>query len=297
MSDNQIQIINGDVLTTDSSQISEYMKCPKKYYYKYIEQIRRPDYCDLDLRWGEALHVGLEQFDGTKESIENAVKAFHSRFLESADDVGHRYAKVKTRANGEAVLRQYVEFYANNFSNWKTIANEQIGQIHIGNIVYLVKIDKLIENNGCIYVVDYKSTASKKTQTYMDKFELSTQVSGYVAWAKQKYENCAGFIPVVMFCGYRERKYKDEPAGFHVRYDYTLVNRTKEQLEEFEKDVMRCYEEIMHSYKSGFWKKHPTACEYWGCEYAELCRSCDDECVKESLYQKYDATKYLNRET
>ncbi len=50
-------------------------------------------------------------------------------------------------------------------------------------------------------------------------------------------------------------------------------------------------EQALHD---GFFPKNESYCHgYRGCQYRELCSTCDDEVVKETLYEKHNPFEYL----
>ena len=286
------------MLILDSTMAKAYSRCPAQYDLKYIQNLRKIDsQDDLSLRWGEAIHKGLEAFTGQSSQLQAMIDAFKGSFIETIDDVNHKYYNSKNTATGIHTLTEFIPFYKNNFSHWDTLQVEETGDMMIGDdIKYLCKIDRVIKNRGNIYVVDFKTTSSRPSPTYFNRFKLDFQASGYTQWCKEKYGQCAGFIPIVMFVGYRSRKYKDEPVGFHVKFDYSIIDRTQEQLDWFNKDLQKIAKEINTNKRDGFFRKAPTACEFFGCQYNDLCDQGYDECLKESLYEVYDSTQYLHKE-
>lgn len=325
------------MLIIDSSQAKAYAQCPAKYQYNYIDQLRRIGYeDDLDLRFGEAIHYALEAFTEKTTDYQIVLDRFTEKFEEKPFDCENDRYMCKNPRTGLEILKQFKSFYENNFSGWETLQVEETGHIMLGDdIKYLCKIDRVVKSNGNIYPLDFKTCAAKWTDNYFNRFKLDFQASGYTQWTKEKYGQCSGFIPLIMFMEYRSEYKKDGKsnmkieceysekalevvkqewtitkvqyskyykkemiysAGFHCRFDYNIVNRTREQLADFRKDILKINEEISINKRDGFFRKSPTACEYFGCQYSELCDNCGDEALKSSLYEWYDATEYLNRE-
>ena len=282
-------------LILDSTQAKTYSQCPKKYDLNYIQNLRKIDYSnDLDLRWGSAIHAGLEQFTEKTPHIQPMIDAFKKDFIEKEEDSTNKNHNKKNVNTGVHTLGEFIPFYRNNFADWETLQVEETGHTMIGDTKYLCKIDRVMKHNGNIYVVDFKTTGSSPSQNYFRRFKLDFQASGYVKWCKEKYGQCSGFIPIVMFVGYRSRKYLDNPPGFHVKFDYDIVTRTQEQLDWFEKDLRKISKEITENKRDGFFRKSPTACEFFSCQYQELCENGYDEFLQDSLYEIYNSTLYLN---
>ena len=88
--------------------------------------------------------------------------------------------------------------------------------------------------------------------------------------------------------------YKGEPAGFHCMFDYTIVNRTKEDIDLWKKDVRLICNRIKQCHVTGNWHRNTSFCSsYRGCQYMQACLSGYDEMVLNTLYQKFNPNEYL----
>ena len=155
--------------------------------------------------------------------------------------------------------------------------------------------DQLYVTDG--FILTHNTTKSTRKSTFFNKFTLDFQPTGYVKWCQDKYGQCSGFIPVAMFMGYRKNKYKGEPAGFHCSFDYTIVNRTKEEIDLWAGDMLNIADQIEQAKVTGFWGRNPEHCSsFRGCVYSLLCQSCYDPMVEESLYEVHDPYSYLELE-
>lgn len=274
----------------DTSQLNTFLQCPKKYYLKYIKCLAKIKYDDRDIdrEWGKCVHKGLEHYyKGEKEKVMTAFMGFQE--IEGQ--------KVKTKDNGLKVLQEYISNYATQDKDWEILDVEINDTFMIHNIEYTVKIDLVVKDRNNIYCVDHKTSSSKSKFRFFSSFDPNMQVSAYCAYAEKKYGQCSGFIPNGIFVGHRERKWKGEPAGFHCSFQRTIVNRYPEQLRDFEKNVDAILYIMKQCRNSGSWIKNEEACtNYRGCEMKELCISCDDLEIQESLYSIVDPFEYLKKE-
>ena len=259
----------------DYSRITCYQSCPRRYFYKYVEPIRKIKYEEQDLpkEFGSAIHKALE----LRDNKQNYLNYFETNFKELPGN------KLYTVSNGLQLLNEYIKWESLNFPELKVLATEIEGSFKIGDYEYKLRIDRIVELNSNIYVWDYKTT-TKKGYLFFNKFDPSTQVSGYCKWCVDQYGQCSGFIPIQISLGYREKKYKGEPAGFHCDFAYEIINRNKEQIEDFEKNVKQVGWKLGADYKTGYWTKSEDSCGW--CEYRDLCRSLEDEGVKDNLYEE-----------
>lgn len=279
------------MLVIDSTQAKCFSNCKRRFYWNYVEQLRKSEYEEdsVDLRFGQAIHSALELYGEKTTDTAPVLEKFRSEFVDLPGE------QVKTAEHGVKLLEAFFPYYKANFSEWETLQTEEVGHITIGgNIDYVCKIDRVIRWRGNVYCVDWKTTKSTRKAGFFDKFALDFQPTGYIKWCKEKYGECSGFIPVGMFLGYRSRAYKGEPAGFHCDFDYTIVNRTQEDIDAFEADLLMIEDEMEQATTTNKWRRNPDYCSsYKGCQYSQLCQSNDDPMVVESLYEKFDATKYL----
>ncbi len=278
--------------TIDYSQLQTYLSCPKRYYNKYILGLKKRDMGEGEQSrsFGQCVHKALELWHTT--SLEAGIKWFKENYTCLENE------KIRTVDNGVQLINNFVPWYRLNFHSAEILGVEVQDTYSIGDIQYTVKIDKVIKYNGNIYVVDYKTTTSK-THYYFLNFNPNMQVSGYCNYVRKKYGSCSGFIPMVMQMGHRQRTYKGEPAGFWCKMDYDIINRTKEQLDDFEENVINCQIRIrndMTRTPSLFPKNEGNCMQYRGCEYRELCISCDDPNICENIYIKTDPYEYLKKE-
>lgn len=280
----------------DNSQLKTYSNCPYLYKLKYIDCLRKVDYTitDMDLNFGSCIHSALEHFNKngcTDKAMGEGIGIFRESYIDIPDE------KTKTRDNGEILLNDYLAYHRANFSQWEILEVETVDSVRIGaDLDWLVKIDIIVKYNGNIFVVDYKSSTAKNRNMYFLSFDPNQQVSGYTYYCKKKYGQCAGFIPVVLFMGHRMRKYKGEPAGYWNKTEHTIIGRTKEQLEDFEKNVQIWHGKLEDSIITDSFPKNEDNCHsYRGCGYRPLCLSCNDECIRESMFEQHNPLKYLEK--
>jgi len=276
----------------DSTQAKCFSNCPTQYKLNYVENLRKTEYGEesVDLRFGSAIHEALELFDEAHTDIAPVLEKFKTSFVDLPGE------DVKTVEHGLKLLPLFVQYYNANFSEWETLSKEQVVQTQIQDIDYVCKIDRVVKWRGNIYCVDWKTSGSTRKANFFNKFQLDFQPTGYIKWCKEQYGQCSGFIPVAMFLGYRSRQYKGEPAGFHADFDYSIINRTQEDIDRFCRDIMQIRDEIEECKLTNFWRRNPDACSsYKGCAYSSLCVANEDSMVKESLYETFNPNEYLGR--
>lgn len=275
----------------DNSQLTCFINCPRAYRNRYVLKLRKAvdDKREMYLNWGSAIHKALEAYYKLKGRDE-ALKVFNDTFPPLEGD------KIRTPNHGIELLTNYFNYYEGNTNelgdkHLTTLAVETKDTFKIGDVEWLVKIDRVVKCNAGILVLDHKSTM-KSLYTFVNTFTPNTQVSGYVDYVIKKYGQCSGFIPDILQYGYREKAYKGEPAGFHFQFQRDIVNRTKEQIDDFETNVKYWSRRLQEALDNNEWGKNESNCSR--CGFRELCVSCDDEEVKAVIYETYNPTEYLD---
>lgn len=172
----------------DNTALSQYMTCPREYYYGMVLH-RRGEGLSPSLAYGKAWHVALEthyKSGGDRELTRFMVQASwqehgvegdyrtlerclldYDRYREKwgadpAREVGrtlgypeHPMVEISTDAAGEGLIHSYVG-----------------------------KIDRIIEDQGLLFVEDHKTT-SRLDSNYYRSFDLSNQMMGYTYLAQK----------------------------------------------------------------------------------------------------------------
>lgn len=291
------------MITIDYTQLQTYIDCPRKYRYKYIDKIIKSIYDEtsIDISFGQMMHGALERYYKDAGS-DVAIEWFADNFVDLKGEA------VKTKENGVKLLTAYFNRWSDKSDGladdkFETLAVEPVDSFMIGDdIKYVVKIDRIVKSLSGIYPMDHKTTKSIK-YNYFWQFDPNMQMSGYCKYCEVKYGQCSGAIIDAIECGYRKRVYKGEPAGFHAKFIREVVNRSIEQLVDFEGNVKSWVSRLSKSLNTNDFPKNEKAChDYRGCGFRELCQSCDDESVRESMYVDHNPTSYLkdnniNKET
>jgi hypothetical protein len=288
------------MFTIDNSRLSCYQDCPQKYYKKFILCLRkqRLDETDVDREFGSCFHKSIEILH-SGGSLDKAKEVFRSLNPIETE-------KVKTPANGEKLVEAYLNYWSqpvNELSDTslETLAVEQIIKFPLSeNVEWLVKLDRVVKCNAGIFSCETKTTG-KMAYNFFRKFDMSQQITGQCIAVKEKYGQCSGAIIDAVCVGYRERSYKGEPAGFHCELSRDLTNRNDEQLLDWRANTLTWANRLallLETSKDGHqataFPKNTEACyKFKGCQFIDLCKSCDDESVREVQYEIHNPLDYL----
>ncbi len=277
----------------DYTQASTLIDCPQKYYIKFILGLQKAsvDTTNIDIRFGQTVHSGLELFYKEK-SKEDITKTFD-------DFIDVEGEESKTKANGIELLNAYIEHYKNKDKDMQILDVETKDSYSIDDITYIVKVDTIIKLNDNIYVLEHK-TAKNIAYNYFDKFSPNMQMTGYTEYVRQKYGQCSGILLNVLQSANRKRAYKGEPAGFHCKFQREIVNRNPQQLDDFKENIKKIAKFLEVCKLHNSWFKNENSChKFRGCQYKELCLTSKginiDEQIADTLYVKHDPKAYLSR--
>ena len=104
----------------DYTQLSTFLSCPRKYRNRYIHGLRLikdEEGLNLDKDFGIAGHTCLERFYSKKDYQIDPWSSF-------TDYPNAKYGKVKTRANGISIIKDYIDNYRQQDRNWVVLGTE-----------------------------------------------------------------------------------------------------------------------------------------------------------------------------
>lgn len=162
----------------DSSMISTWLSCPRKFYLEYVLGLRPKNEDRVALTYGSLWHKVLET--AWRDSIEAALNLIEDNYdVFKLNDDKNRTAK-RMRADFIRYLKEYAKVDGSN----KILALEKPFDLLLPNgIRYCGKIDRVFEtgksDGSKIKIMDHKSTTFF-TSTYFDNLELGIQVPGYL---------------------------------------------------------------------------------------------------------------------
>lgn len=283
----------------DNSQLQAYKDCPERYRLKYVEQIqkRQTGEEDHDRNFGKAIHAALEVLYKARQAGRPLLKAdYHAAFEKEYPVSLKEEDLAKTPESGILLLDAYLNRYNQEDNQFEVLAVEVADEFELApGIRFIVKIDMVIRQQGCIYFMDHKTTGKSFGYSYWNQFSPNSQITGYTAYCIAKYGECSGGIINALRFGHRQRAYKGEPAGFYQDFQRQIINRNRQQVEAWKLDQIEWINRVdadKNLILPGLsWNKNEAQCGY--CQFREVCISCNDDQVKEQLYEKHDAREYL----
>ena len=123
----------------------------------------------MALEFGSAWHKAMDEWH-TSRTLTTATEVFNQHFTDGQD-------RKRTRATAATMLRRYAEKYAHE--TFTVVSNEQWLEIPVGGFLYVMRIDKVVEEDGEIKGLEHKTTSSLGYH-YIKGFKPNLQLAGYI---------------------------------------------------------------------------------------------------------------------
>lgn len=268
---------------TDPSKLTEYMRCPRKFFYRYVLGWKS-EYPNNHLVFGSAWHLAMEQLlrEGhTPESLYEASRLFVGYYRTHFDPSTDAIFAPKDPTNALEALARYALQFQSDAREYACLSTE------IGGIVSLssrhtmhFKMDATLKEraSGRIFFMDHK-TSQRKYYDWGEHWILSMQMLTYThvlhcLYPREDIEG--GKIRCSFF-------YKAKPAEF----DEVLVKKSPDQMnawlrranawmDALTENMMWLLEEDSPSQDTmESFPMNDTACFSFGqkCMYFDLCNS------------------------
>jgi len=173
----------------DSSKITEYMGCPRRFFYKYVLNWQ-PEESNIHLIFGEAFHRAKEYLfinGGTVQNVKIAMELFNDYYSQHFSTIPNLNS-VKTPGKANEALLHYIKTYGNIHDTYTPVliggkpATELYGTVPISadRLVHF-RIDAIMREIKLnkIVVFDHK-TASRDSAMYQIQWTISTQMLLYL---------------------------------------------------------------------------------------------------------------------
>ena len=238
-----------------SSVLSEIKLCVQRAYYTYeLGLVSKKAKPSVDLVFGSIIHKAIEIYH--KESREVAYA-----FLRSCN-----FEETNLKNKRKAVLLLEIYIRQNGF---KYIAVERNFSFKIGKHVWKGRFDGIVEYNGELYVVEYKTT-----NPYFLIHKPNDQLIAYWAGGRISYQNVAGVILISI-----------DPRSLTV--NRTVVSFTWDEFLEWREEtklVISYYQRCLTAKK---FPKTGGACKSYGrnCPFLILCTAQEE--IREKIIEEY----------
>lgn len=296
----------------DSTSIGLIKTCPRLYQYTMIDGWSAK-HTSPHLRFGIEYHQALQDYDILRhegvthdDALFETVKETFLRSADFAPDMDTKAGKYKNRQTLIGLVIDYLDHYKDDPAKTYVKADGKPavelsfrfeldfgpattqdsaaydrGEGYIGQPYLLCgHLDRVVEFNRELMVMDHKTTTTTPSQYYFDQYEPNNQMSLYIY---------AGRIilgtPIRGVCITAAQILLDSPNRF-VR---GFTHRTDDQIAEWIEDLRMVFQLAEQYATFNYWPMNDTACDkYGGCRFRKICSKSPD--VRE-IFLKSDFIK------
>lgn len=256
----------------DYTAMSTFLRCRKRYYWRFVRGYvgKTPQTAP---EFGRCIHKALDTWFKTHDR-DAAIATFAKEFVENpADDK-------RTLAVGKKLLMLYTEKYAHE--GFKVLASELpfSASVKAGNFTLIGRIDKIIEWDKAILVMDHKTT-SRLGYEFFFKVKPNMQFDGYIWAARQLgFPGCSGILLDALLVAKGlttpAQLAKLQPLGRDVSM------RTDEELSDYLRNICLIVEDIRKCYETDIWYDNTeSCCDFVECPYRRICK--EDKAIQEKI--------------
>ncbi|MFW5903006.1 MAG: RecB family exonuclease, partial [archaeon] len=240
----------------DSSSIKQFISCQRKYYWRYVKNLRLKEKEPAPLNFGTAIHEALRIWY-EEHNMDKAIEIFHEIWDERFKD------KKRTHEKGEKILRQYAETYPTEPFTWVSDP-EEVFEIDLFGNRFVGRFDGVIDFQGDVYVIDHK-TASRMGSSYFTRYRPDLQMTAYTWAARQLYpdKDVKGVLLNILY--FTTRK---------IEFHRNITERQQFEIDEFLSLALNAMENIKARDRDDYkdWLPNWDHCVRWGtCQFRDLC--------------------------
>ena len=286
----------------DSTSLGLFKTCPRLYEYTMIRgYASKQD--NLHLRFGIEFHLALQEYDLAKslgcthdEAVREAMFGLQRRILSQPlpegpdkamkykspdtlrqlvidylDHYEHDPAKTFIMANGKPATELSFRFeldFGPDISGWIPDPDTKQSILDDGgtpNQPYILcgHLDRVVDFNGSLMVLDHKTTTTTLGSYYFDQYEPHNQMSLYTLAGKIVLNTIVKGVIV-------------DAAQILLESDNRFVRgftyRTADQLEEWLQSLSYTLGYAESCAETGYWPMNDTACDkFGGCKFRGIC--------------------------
>lgn len=275
----------------DSSKLTTYEECRRKFFYEYILGWRA-DKPQHDLYFGECWHHAREyQMIHGYDKILEAYDVFETHYREKFPEETDELYRPKDPMAVLYALNKFNEERPRDLIDNKLLYTETSGTVPIdqkGRVLHY-RMDSILERkeDGMIFSWDHKSRKGAFNHMWAEKFFLGLQNGTYThcLYCMYPIEQVLG----IEFCGtgfeYLKRKSRTRDAGYHINFKRVPAFKTPDQMnawlwtvndlyDELDRDMDRLSHCSDNDTVMMAFPMNDTSCtKYWGCPYHTYCLS------------------------
>jgi len=243
----------------DSSMLSTYMECKRKFWLRYGRHLRGTGR-NLAPEFGTAMHTALDCYYGGGE-LKEVQRVFCGAYKNDPAET------LRTQEKGRKILKKYVERYQGIMREMETLETEFCFKMRLEGlegVILIGRIDKVLKWGNTLYVMDHKTSREIGTR-FFNGFAPNIQMDIYYKvgeiYAKELGIPYGGvIIDAIQVAKTKEDFMRD------------TVVRSEEDYRAFIVIMQDLVGEIIRYSREGTWTPNYGACSGWGgCGFRKAC--------------------------
>ncbi len=292
-------LVSADTKFYDNTRVSAYKVCPRSYAIRHLLHWT-PDGTGKPLVFGSAWHEGMDVIYQYAKRIKQpdigslaslAALAFNKYWTEEGgfplEIPMEQLYQFEPRTPGIAheMFFNYITARWDMLQRCDVVAIEQPFAVPIPgveNVLYIGKLDKVVDFNGQRLILEHKSTTAYATignfrQDYVESWYMSSQVTGYQFGGNLFFGNVDGiWVDAALVHKKVHDAFKFIPVSHNTVLLREWISGTSSwiaQIRAEEDEFAACGE--LHP---KLFKKNTESCygKYGSCPFLDICRSMDD---------------------
>ena len=266
----------------DSTSINLIKTCPRLYQYTMIDGWASRDE-SVHLRFGIEYHAAIQMYDSSlangiphEDAIHDVIRELLIRTEDFHPDESTKAGKYKNRQSLIQLAIDYLDHFKSDHA--KTyIKSDGTAAVELSfrfeldwgpssatrPYILCGHIDRVVEFNSQLLVMDHKTTTTTPSQYYFAQYEPNNQMTLYTL-AGQIILN----TPIKGVCISAAQIKLVEPNEFIRGFTY----RTPDQLEEWLSDLNLTLQTAEQYATMNYWPMNDTACDkFGGCKFRGIC--------------------------
>ena len=258
----------------DYSMLSTFLRCRRRYHFRYVRNLATKSR-QTAAEFGHAIHSALDSWH-THRDLDRATQVFRNEFVPDETD------NKRTISVGVKMLQLYAEKYAHE--GFMVLKSEMPFKVPIPgtNVDFIGRIDKIVDWDGAIYILDHKTT-SRLGHQFFYMIKPNMQFDGYIWSARQLgFPKCSGVVLDALLVA----KGLTTPAQLAKLTPLArdISTRTEEELGNFLKDIKSTIRDIEACHLTNEWYPNTGACcDFVECPYRKVCK--EEPIMQERIIQ------------
>jgi|SRR5215472_14831637 len=284
----------------DSTSLGWLKRCPRLYEYEMIEGWKSRGE-SIHLRFGIELHQALQDYELFREMDLDHDEALHKVVWDLLKRIWGwdpkpttKTERLKTKTNLVRAVIWYLDKHPRERDPAKTHilpngkpavelsfrfaldwgpATQQWGRTaqvphperlpEMQAYILCGHLDKIVEYNDDLFVMDHKTTTTVPSEFYFDQFDPDNQMSLYALAAQVIASTTVKGVIVDAI----------QVAENFSRSTRSFTFRNEERIEEWLNDLAYYFRQAEEFALQGYWPQNDTACDkYGGCKFRDVCK-------------------------